>query len=97
MQIVLTFFAGAQHLERGVVRNGFLTQLKSKEVEVEQEITGKGTVNAKLSSRAVMKEQGLRDVCLHKRRYTQRRTQLERQLSPEQDADSRSRHVGRVK
>ena len=53
------------------VRNGFPTQLKSKEVEVEQEITGKETVKEKLSSRAVMKKQGLGDVCLHKRRTTQ--------------------------
>src|SRR5882672_5340970 len=53
------------------VRNRFPTRLKSKEVEVEQEITGKETVKAKLSSRAVVKEQGLGDVCLHKRRNTQ--------------------------
>ena len=44
-----------------------------------------------------MKEQVLRDVCLHKRRCTQIETQLERRLSPEQDADSRGRRVGRVK
>ena len=57
---------------------------------------GKETVKVKLLSRAVMKEQGLGDMCLHKRRYTQRRTQLERRPSLEQDADSRSRRVGRV-
>jgi len=51
-------------------RTGFPTRLKSKEVEAEQEITGKETVNAKLSSRAVVKEQGFGDVCLHKRRAT---------------------------
>ena len=54
-----------------IVRNGLPTRLKSKEVEVEQEIMGKETVNAKLSARAVMKEQGLGGVCLHKRRATQ--------------------------
>ena len=32
---------------------------------------GQETVGEKLSSRAVVKEQGLRDVCLHKRRCTQ--------------------------
>jgi len=32
---------------------------------------GKETVKAKLSSRAVMKEQGLGDMCLHKGRTTQ--------------------------
>src|SRR5882672_1040661 len=79
------------------VRNGFPTRLKSKEVKVEQEIMGKETVNAKLSSRAVVKEQRLGDVCLHKRRYTQVETQLERRPSLEQDTDSRSGHVGRVK
>src|SRR5882672_3369619 len=73
------------------VRNGFPTRLKSKEVDVEQEITGKETVNAKLSSRAVVKEQGLGDVCLHKRRATQVETQLERWLNLEQDADSHCR------
>ena len=41
------------------VRNRFLTRLKSKEVEVEQEIMGKGTIKVKLLSRAVVKEQGL--------------------------------------
>ena len=55
----------------GGVRNGFPTRLKSKEVDVKQKIMGKETVNAKLSSRAVVKEQGLGDVCLHKRRATQ--------------------------
>src|SRR5882672_5649960 len=70
------------------VRNRFPTRLKSKEVEVEQEIMGKETVNAKLSSRAVVKEQGLGDVCLHKRRATQVETQLERRLNLEQDAES---------
>src|SRR5712664_2639072 len=73
------------------VRNGFPTRLKSKEVDVEQEIMGKETVNAKLSSRAVVKEQGLGDVCLHKRRTTQVETQLERRLSLEQDTDSHCR------
>jgi len=34
-------------------------------------MTGKETVKVKLSSRAVMKEQGLGDMCLHKRRCTQ--------------------------
>src|SRR5882672_11992132 len=57
--------------EKVHVRNGFPTRLKSKEVEVEQEITGKVTVKVKLSSRAVVKEQGLGDMCLHKRRCTQ--------------------------
>jgi len=61
----------SQHICALVSITGFLTRLKSKEVEVEQEITGKETINAKLSSRAVVKEQGLRDVCLHKRRATQ--------------------------
>jgi len=53
------------------VKNGFPTRLNGKEVEVEQKITGKETIKVKLSSRAVMKEQGLGDVCLHKRRCTQ--------------------------
>jgi len=53
-----------------IVRNGFPTRLKRKEVKVEQEITGKETINAKLSSRAVEKEQGWRRVS-QKRRYTQ--------------------------
>src|SRR5882672_4345440 len=79
------------------VKNGFPTRLNSREVEVEQKMMGKETVKVKLSSRAVVKEQGLRDVCLHKRRCTQIETQLERQLSPEQDADNRGRCVGRVK
>src|SRR5467141_2332553 len=36
------------------VRNRFPTRLKSKEVKVKQEITGKGTIKVKLSSRAVV-------------------------------------------
>src|SRR5882672_8785679 len=65
-----TLFALAPTLPEGV-KNRFPTQLNSREVEVEQKMKGKKTVKVKLSSRAVMKEQGLGDVCLHKRRCTQ--------------------------
>jgi len=53
------------------VRNRFPTQLNGKYVEVKQKITGKETVKVTLSSRAVAEEQGLGEVCLHKRRGTQ--------------------------
>ena len=53
------------------VKNGFPTRLNGKMIGVEQKIMGKETVKVKLSSRAVVKEQGLGDVCLHKRRCTQ--------------------------
>ena len=54
-----------------LVKNGFPTRLNSREVKVEQKMTGKETVKVKLLSRAVVKAQGLGDVCLHKRRCTQ--------------------------
>ena len=53
------------------VKNGFPTQLNGKRVEAKQRVMGNETVKVKLLSRAVMKEQGLGDVCLHKRRCTQ--------------------------
>src|SRR5882672_5162101 len=75
------------------VKNGFLTRLNGKRVEVKQRGMGNETVKVKLSSRAVVKEQGLGDMCLHKRGCTQVETQLERRLSPEQDTDSHGRCV----
>jgi len=50
------------------VKNGFLIRLNGKKVEAEQRMMSKENVRVKLSSRAVMKEQRLRDMCLHKRR-----------------------------
>jgi len=51
-----------------IVKNGFLIRLNGKKVEAEQRMTSKENVRVKLSSRAVVKEQRLRDMCLHKRR-----------------------------
>ena len=45
------------------VKNGFPTRLNSREVEVEQKMMGKETIKVKLSSRAVVEEQRLGDVC----------------------------------
>jgi len=43
---------------------GFLIQLKSKKVEINREMTSRMTIGEKLSRRAVMKEERLRQVCL---------------------------------
>jgi len=50
------------------VKNGFPIQLNSKKVEIKQIMMSKEIVRVKLSSRVVVKEQGLGDVCLHKSR-----------------------------
>ena len=56
---------------RGLVSNmGFLTQLKSKKVEIGEEKMSQMIIKEKLSERAVMKENGLGQVYLQERRIT---------------------------
>ena len=56
---------------RGLVsRTGFLTQLKSKKVEIGEEKMSQMIIKEKLSERAVVKENGLGRVCLQERRIT---------------------------
>jgi len=50
---------------------GFLTQLKLKMVGIDREMMSGVSVGAKLSRRAVMKEHGLRQVCLQQRSVRQ--------------------------
>src|SRR5882724_5457534 len=53
-------------------RMGFLTRIKSKKVEIGKERTSKMIVKGKLSERAVMKENGLRQVYLQEKNNTKR-------------------------
>jgi len=53
-----------------VSRTGFLTQLKSKKVRINRETTSRMDVGAKLSMRAVMKEQRLRWVSSTEKKFT---------------------------
>jgi len=55
---------------QGCVKNGFPTRLNGKRVEAEERVMENETVKVELSSRAVVKEQRLGDVYLHKRRCT---------------------------
>src|SRR5882724_2962356 len=57
-----------------VSRTGFPIQLKSKEVKIGNEKTSRVIIKEKLSERAVMKENGLRQVCLQERRITPKGT-----------------------
>jgi len=69
---------------------GFPIQLKSKEVKIGNEKMSQMIVKEKLSERAVMKENGLRRVCLQGRRITPKQKELsesDHQVQ-EQDADN---------
>ena len=55
-------------------RMGFPTQLKSKKVEIGKEKTSQMIVKEKLSKRAVMNEDGPRQVHLQERRLTPKGT-----------------------
>jgi len=57
-----------------VSRTGFPIQLKSREVDIGNEKMSQMTVKEKLSERAVVKENGLRQVCLQERRITPKGT-----------------------
>jgi len=59
---------------RGLSRMGFLTQLKSKKLEIGEENMSQMIVKEKLSERAVVKENGLRQMYLQERRITPKGT-----------------------
>ena len=70
---------GCEHIirELAVVKNGLSEPTEEQMVGINGETTSRVTIRAKLSRKAVVKEQRLGWVCLQKRRQSPIRTQIE--------------------